>query len=186
MHKANCPIAIKYKVFPKAFMTATLLDGLVIVEVGGEKKTHYEHFYGNVPKFAKHVCTWGEAGTSKTHKKTTPKIADRGVTCMFVRYTIQHEGNCYKMLDPRTSIPKPVNKSYTDNNDLLSWPEHMNPEVNQLIKEEKKAEEADANEDEVVDASKGENGPKSEMPVPTTAQSGCVTKLPQYPVDNTT
>eukprot|EP00957_Ditylum_brightwellii_P156851 11938276-Ditylum_brightwellii.AAC.1 len=61
-------------------MTATLLDGLVIVEVDGEKKTCYEHFHGNVPKFAKYLRTWGEVGTIKTHKKTTPKIADRGAT----------------------------------------------------------------------------------------------------------
>eukprot|EP00957_Ditylum_brightwellii_P135513 10332518-Ditylum_brightwellii.AAC.1 len=61
MHKANCLMSIKYKVFPKAFMTSTLLDGLVIVEVEGEKKTCYEHFHGNVPKFTKNLCTWGEA-----------------------------------------------------------------------------------------------------------------------------
>eukprot|EP00957_Ditylum_brightwellii_P088836 6764943-Ditylum_brightwellii.AAC.1 len=73
-------MAIKFKVFPTAFMKATLLDGLVIVEVESEKKTYYEHFHGNVPKFAKHSRTWGEAGTIKTHKKTTPNIANRGVT----------------------------------------------------------------------------------------------------------
>eukprot|EP00957_Ditylum_brightwellii_P181671 13839434-Ditylum_brightwellii.AAC.1 len=104
MHKANCPTATKYKVFPKAFMAATLLDGLAIVEVNGEKKTCYEYFHGTVPKFVKHLRTNGEAGTIKTHKKTTPKIANRGVTCMFVGYAIQHEGNCCEMLDPRTSI----------------------------------------------------------------------------------
>eukprot|EP00957_Ditylum_brightwellii_P025810 1952472-Ditylum_brightwellii.AAC.1 len=95
-------MAIKYKVFPKAFMTATLLDDLVIVEVQGKKKTCSEHFHGTVPKFAKHLHTWGEAGTIKTHKKTTSKIDDRGVMCRFIRYAIQHEGDCYKILDPRT------------------------------------------------------------------------------------
>eukprot|EP00957_Ditylum_brightwellii_P083009 6310680-Ditylum_brightwellii.AAC.1 len=33
MHQANVPEAMKYKVFPKAFMAATLLDRLVVVEV---------------------------------------------------------------------------------------------------------------------------------------------------------
>eukprot|EP00957_Ditylum_brightwellii_P184935 14084885-Ditylum_brightwellii.AAC.1 len=67
--------------------------------------------------------------------------------------------------------PKPVNASYTNDNNLLSWPEHMEPEVSQPIEEKTKAKEADSNEDEVVDASKGENEPKSETPAPTTTQS---------------
>eukprot|EP00957_Ditylum_brightwellii_P170975 13015137-Ditylum_brightwellii.AAC.1 len=33
MHQANIPVEMKYKVFPKAFMTAMLLDGLVVVEI---------------------------------------------------------------------------------------------------------------------------------------------------------
>eukprot|EP00957_Ditylum_brightwellii_P186808 14224367-Ditylum_brightwellii.AAC.1 len=74
----------------------------------------------------------------------------------------------------------------------------MDPEFSQPIEEETKAEEVDADEeeskakevdvkeedDEVVDASEGENELKSEMPAPTTTQSGCVTKLPQYLADN--
>eukprot|EP00957_Ditylum_brightwellii_P111798 8527220-Ditylum_brightwellii.AAC.1 len=57
---------------------------------------------------------------------------------------------------------KPVNESYTNNNNLLPWPEHMDPDISQPIEEETKAEEADVNEDEdeVVDASKGENEPR--------------------------
>eukprot|EP00957_Ditylum_brightwellii_P029571 2234342-Ditylum_brightwellii.AAC.1 len=41
-------------------------------------------------------------------------------------------------------LSKPVNASYTDDNDLMPWPEHMDPEVSQLIEEETKAKEADA------------------------------------------
>eukprot|EP00957_Ditylum_brightwellii_P005441 415996-Ditylum_brightwellii.AAC.1 len=74
----------------------------------------------------------------------------------------------------------------------------MDPEFSQLIEEKTKTEEADADEEEtkagegdvneeedkVVDASKGENEPKSETLAPTTTRSSCVTKLPQYLVDN--
>eukprot|EP00957_Ditylum_brightwellii_P172138 13104695-Ditylum_brightwellii.AAC.1 len=114
---------------------------------------------------------------------------------MFVGYAIQHEGDFYEMLDLRTSIvyenqdviwlqmiycPKPINASYTNDDDLMQWLEHMDPEVSQPIDEETKAEEADANEeeDEVVDATKGENDPKSEIPAPTTTQPDYVTTLP--------
>eukprot|EP00957_Ditylum_brightwellii_P187911 14307475-Ditylum_brightwellii.AAC.1 len=59
MHQANVPEAMKFKVFPRAFMAATLLDGLMVVEVNGEKNTQFEHFSGKLPKFAAHLRTWG-------------------------------------------------------------------------------------------------------------------------------
>eukprot|EP00957_Ditylum_brightwellii_P188189 14326510-Ditylum_brightwellii.AAC.1 len=60
---------MKYAVFPKAFAVATLLDGLVVVEVDCGKKTCFEHFSGKLPKFSSHPRTWGEAGTIKLHKR---------------------------------------------------------------------------------------------------------------------
>eukprot|EP00957_Ditylum_brightwellii_P048690 3694382-Ditylum_brightwellii.AAC.1 len=103
IQKANLPKAMRYKLFPKVFVTDTLLDGLVVVSISGVKKTRFEHFSGRIPKFVSHLQSWGEAGTVKTNKKTTLKISDRGVTCMMVRYAIHHEGDCYEMLHPRTS-----------------------------------------------------------------------------------
>jgi hypothetical protein len=38
----------------------------------------------------------------KTKTKTTPKLADRGVQCMFVGYAKDHEGDCYQMYNPKT------------------------------------------------------------------------------------
>eukprot|EP00957_Ditylum_brightwellii_P038688 2924344-Ditylum_brightwellii.AAC.2 len=199
IHKANYPMAIKYKMFPEAFMTATLLDGLVVVKVDGVKKTCYEHFHGIVPKFAKYLHTWGKAGTIKSHKKTIANIDDRGIMCMFVEYTIKHEGSHYEMLEPRMSIvyeswdviwfwrlyySKPVNESYTNKDDLLQWTDNMEPKSNQSSREETKAKEVDAKEDGVVGTSEGDYEPNSEMFAPTTTHSGYITKLPQYLVDS--
>eukprot|EP00957_Ditylum_brightwellii_P088212 6719343-Ditylum_brightwellii.AAC.1 len=39
MHKANLTFAMGYKIFPKAFKTATLLYGLGVVEIKGVKKS---------------------------------------------------------------------------------------------------------------------------------------------------
>ena len=64
--------------------------------------TRYEHWTGENPAFAKFLRVWGEAGTVKVRTKRTPKIADRGVTCMFVGYLENHAGDCYEMLDPGT------------------------------------------------------------------------------------
>ena len=55
------------------------------------------------PAFAKHLRTWGEAGTVKIKTKTTPKLADRGVQCMMVGYALDHDGDCYRMWNPETN-----------------------------------------------------------------------------------
>ena len=39
----------------------------------------------------------------KIKKIATPKIADRGVQCMFVGYAQDHAGDCYRMFHPKTS-----------------------------------------------------------------------------------
>eukprot|EP00957_Ditylum_brightwellii_P007549 570986-Ditylum_brightwellii.AAC.2 len=74
MHRAILDKAMQYKLFPKAFATATLLDGLGMVEIKGVKKLCFKNFAGVLPKFAKHLRTWGIAGTIKMHKKTSPEI----------------------------------------------------------------------------------------------------------------
>jgi len=43
-------------------------------------------YVGKIPSFAKHLHTWGEAGTVKFKTATTAKLADKGVQCMFIGY----------------------------------------------------------------------------------------------------
>ena len=76
MYRANVSEAIQHILWTEAFKTATLLDGLIPVEIGGKVATRYEHWSGHNPEFAKHLRTWGEAGTVKTKTKTTPKVND--------------------------------------------------------------------------------------------------------------
>ena len=97
MHNANVPERTRYKLFREAFSTATHLDGLKVVNLDGVKKTRYEHWCGKVPRFAKHLRTWGEAGTVKTVTKKISKVLDRGVQCMFVGYAMEHDGDVYRM-----------------------------------------------------------------------------------------
>jgi len=100
MQRANVPMNMRYQIFPKAFETATLHDGLVVVEIDRTKLTRFEHLFKKIPKFAKHLRTWGEAGTVKTKQKMAPKLENRGDMCMFVGYALDHDGDCYEMLDP--------------------------------------------------------------------------------------
>jgi hypothetical protein len=103
MHKANIPELVRYKVWREAFQTATLLDGLTIVELNGINDTRFKHWGKENPKFVHHLRTWGEAGTVKLKTQGTPKVADRGVQCMFVGYALHHTGDTYRMWDPRTN-----------------------------------------------------------------------------------
>jgi hypothetical protein len=44
MIRANVPIEWRYLLFPYAFKTATLLDGLVPIELNGKLATRYEQW----------------------------------------------------------------------------------------------------------------------------------------------
>jgi hypothetical protein len=117
MSAANIPMKIMYKVWIKAFQHATDLDGLVVTEINGNTATRYEHWNGKIPKWVKHMRTWGESCTVKVKTDTTPKIADRGLKCMFVGYSKDHDGDCYEMWYPQT------NRIYTTRN--VIWMKKM-------------------------------------------------------------
>ena len=104
MVHANFPKLIRYLVYNEVFKTATLLDGLVVIELNGQKKTRFEHFFGKNPRFINYLRTFWEAGTVKTRTKTTPKLNDRGTQCMFVGYAMDHEGDTYRMWNPETKM----------------------------------------------------------------------------------
>ena len=103
MHHANIPIELRYKLFREALMTATLLDGLAVITLNEVKAPRFMHYYGHMPKWVKHLRTWGEAGTVTIKSKMQPKLKDRGVQCMFVGYSMDHDGDVYRMFNPATS-----------------------------------------------------------------------------------
>ena len=102
MARANLPRAIRYRLFKDAYKTAALLDGLTVIKIDDKTATRYVHWCGQNPSFAKHLHTWGEAGTVKVRTKTTPKFSDRGVQCVFIGYALGHSGDTYRMWDPKT------------------------------------------------------------------------------------
>jgi hypothetical protein len=102
MVRANIPMNKRYLLFREAFKTVTYLDSLVVTTVETKKATRHEHFYGKNPKWMKFLRTWGEAGTVKVKTKTMPRLADRGVHCMFTGYADDQEGDVYHMWNPKT------------------------------------------------------------------------------------
>lgn len=103
MHRANLTMPERYLLATEALQCATLLDGLVVLTINGVTQTRYEHWNGKIPAFAKHLRTWGEAGTVKVKTSTSPKLHDKGVHCMFVGYATDHSGDTYRMYDPTTN-----------------------------------------------------------------------------------
>jgi hypothetical protein len=101
MARAHAPLEEHYKLFKKAFKVATKLDGLTVIDLEGTEAMRYVHFGAEDPAFAKHLHTWGEAGTVTLKTKSTPKIGDRGIACMMVDYYApDHEGDVYEIWDP--------------------------------------------------------------------------------------
>jgi hypothetical protein len=84
----------------KTVMTATVLGNLIPVTRKEETKTRYEHVGYDIPKFVKHLRTFGKAGIVKNMKDG--KVGNMGINMMFVGYSNAHAGNCYRMYNPVT------------------------------------------------------------------------------------
>ena len=100
--KANVPMEWRPMLWTEAFKTATLLDGSSVMTIDGVSDTRCVHWCGENPAFASHLRTWGEAGTVKIKTKTTPKLANRGVQCVFVGHALNHPGDCCRMWNKNT------------------------------------------------------------------------------------
>lgn len=98
LNDANVPRKYRWLLFPEAAKTATELDWLLAKEIGGVVKARIEHFGYPLPRFTKHLRTWGEAGTVKLIKVN--KVDNYGATCVFIGYASNHEGICYRMWNP--------------------------------------------------------------------------------------
>ena len=102
LSRANIPGDIRHIVAPMAVRTATKLDSLTLISLDGNVKTRWEHFYGELPTFARSLKIFGEAGTVMLKTATTPKVLNKGVVCMFVEYPDHHGSNCWIMFNPVT------------------------------------------------------------------------------------
>ena len=101
LNYANVPYKLGGKFFPSTAKTAAHEDGLALVEENGVLDTHFKHILGTNPGFAKHLKPWGAAGVVKIKTKTSPKLNNKGVTCMFVGYATEHAGDVYYMYNPK-------------------------------------------------------------------------------------
>ena len=103
MISSNIPMVVRYKLARKAVETATKLDGLTPITLGGVTMTRYEHAFGTLPAFAHNLRIWGEAGVVSLKAKIHSKLTNKGTTCVMVGYAPNHAGDVYEMWNPATS-----------------------------------------------------------------------------------
>ena len=101
MFNANVTLDKRYVLGKEAIMTATLLDGLKVESIEDTSATRFEH-WNSLPKWSSNLRTWGEAGVVKIKDTGTPKLASKGLVCMFVGYALNHASDCYRMYDQNT------------------------------------------------------------------------------------
>ena len=67
------------------------------------KKTQYEHWCGKLLRLVNHLRTWEEPGKVQTITGNVSKVLNSGVQCMFVGYSIDHDGDVYCTWNPNTN-----------------------------------------------------------------------------------
>ena len=102
MIAANISYAMRFKLYREAYECATMLDGLVVIDLDGVSKTRLEHWGANLPNWTMALRTWGEAGVVTLTSKAAPKMANDGLTCMFVVYALNYADGVYRMWNPST------------------------------------------------------------------------------------
>jgi hypothetical protein len=90
----------KYKLVREGVFHLSFLDGLIVKEINGEKKTKYGHTYRMDPKVKMPLCTWGEGGVIKIVGGIKGKLKPRGTAAMFVGYARDSAHNTMNMYAP--------------------------------------------------------------------------------------
>jgi hypothetical protein len=76
MGVANISVECRKQTVIEALKTITMLNGLVVIELGGKLNTCDGHCFGGNPKWASEVRTFGEAAVVKGKKVTSPLIVE--------------------------------------------------------------------------------------------------------------
>ena len=94
---ADVPLFKWYRLFREESTTSIDLDTLVVIELEGEINSRIEHWCGDLPRLAYVLIVWGEAGVAKLKTKIAPKVLNKGVRCMFLGFTKNHEIDIYRL-----------------------------------------------------------------------------------------
>jgi hypothetical protein len=73
-------------------------DSEGLVKLNGIRDTREGHCFGGNPKWASELSTFGEAAVVK--EKKSDKTTDRGITVIFVGYSLDCTSDCYRFWNP--------------------------------------------------------------------------------------
>ena len=90
MNHAEFTVQKRQEMWCEAAQTATILDNVLVQEKGG--KPPHTKFYGEDPKYAKYLRTFGEIGVTaiSSNKVGRTKLDPRGQISMFVGYSLDN------------------------------------------------------------------------------------------------
>ena len=96
MDRANIGGKLSKGLWNKCAATATKLNNMLVDAPDG--KSLFKKFYGEIPKYAKYLRTFGEIGIATTSNTSMMKgkLIEQGTKCMFVGCTQKHDGDIYK------------------------------------------------------------------------------------------
>jgi hypothetical protein len=98
------PEVMHYRLMAQAMEYITYMKNLQPIELNGIVKSRIEHLMGAKPNWATNLRKFSEVGTVKTRTKQQPKLADRGIICIFVGYPKNHPAYTYLMYNERTRM----------------------------------------------------------------------------------
>ena len=117
LNSARITKGLRCKLWAECASHVTDIENIIVKKA--DEKSAFEKFYGTTPRYAKDIRVFGEMGIVRNYeKKIKAKLENRGIPCMFVGYSKDHEDDVYRMLNVSTLKIKNtrdviwLNKSY--------------------------------------------------------------------------
>jgi len=97
LNDAGLEEEIRSGVWSECANTVTFLSN--ITSLKGQDKCPYQLLFGSTPKLPPNLKPFGEMGVVATKSDLQGKLTNRGTTCMFVGYSVNHSNDVYRMLN---------------------------------------------------------------------------------------
>lgn len=158
---------LRDKLWAECAGTATKLSNVLVEKKDDE--CNYEKLFGSMPKYAYHLCTFGEIGMvlNRKNKKMRRKMAKRARAYLFVGYLDSHNGDVYRMWNFKNGriattrdvrFLKRIYKEYVrvneDEDDISSDEDTLDVEITENIGDHANEIDDDVDEDGISEKTK--------------------------------
>jgi len=100
LNNAGLKNGVRSGVWAECARTVTFLSNITAVKT--QEKCPFQLLYGCKPKLAPSLRVFGEMGVVTTKSDIQGKLKNRGTTCMFMGYSVDHSNDVYRMLNLET------------------------------------------------------------------------------------